>query len=106
MVLRIRTFTGPDPEVEVTKKQNPIHRLSFSIDFSILVLAYASLSQIRDFFLRIRTSAFFTKVLDFWFAVEIFKSIGRSGFLTGFLYVLNLFQSSFITLKYLIKKTK
>jgi hypothetical protein len=39
--------------------------------------------------------------LDFRCAVQIFKSIGRSGFSSGFLFVLNLFQ---ITIKYLFNK--
>ncbi len=35
-----------------------------------------------------------TKVLDFWFAVNILKSISRSGFSSGFLLVLTLFLNN------------
>ncbi len=60
------------PEVEVTKKQ--IHRQAyrFSIDFSLLGLAYGFLSQIPRFLFGNHTHL--TNVLDFCLAAEIFQS--------------------------------
>ncbi len=56
-------------EVEVTKSK--IYRLAyrFPVDFSLLGLAYGFLSQSPRFLFG--NHKHFTKVLDFWFAVEI-----------------------------------
>jgi hypothetical protein len=52
-------------EVEITKKQNP------SVDFSLLGVAYGFLSQRLRF--SFGSHKHLIKVLDVWFAVEIFK---------------------------------
>ncbi len=69
-ILRYGAFTNV-PEVEVTKRK--IHRLAyrFSKDFSSLGIAYGLLYQSR-----------------------FLKSAGRSGFSSGFLYVLNLYHET------------
>jgi hypothetical protein len=59
------------PEVDI--KKSKIHRLShrFSIDFSLLGLAYGFLSQSPRFLFGHHKHL--TEVLGFWFAVEVFK---------------------------------
>jgi hypothetical protein len=80
-ILQIRTFNGPDPEVEVTKKQNPLYTLSykFSIDISILGLAYEFFPEVPDFFLLIPNIYFLTKVSDFSVLRIRIRSFGPSG---------------------------
>ncbi len=76
-------------------QRSKIHGLAdrFSIDFSLLGLAYGGFHSQRPRFLFCNHKHL-TKVLDFWFAVKIcLKSIGRSGFSEGFLFVLKLFHN-------------
>ncbi len=72
------------PEVEITKKQNKIHRLAYtlSINFALLGLAYGFLFQ-RPRFLFDKHKHL-TKVLDFLFTVSFLKFIDRCGFYQEF----------------------
>jgi hypothetical protein len=76
-------------------QRSKIHRLASGLYFKILRLAYEFLSQSTRFQYDHLTKVF--TLANFY--IEISKSTGRSGFSSGFFFVLNLFQQCFIMKK-------